>query len=444
MAKDWKLQDIKPPERQRRPRRTASSEQARAHRGEQEANTSTTGGDGRSRGPRTRNVSDSRKRRRKTLLGIGVVIVVVVAGFGVSSLLRGVEVRVYPKFEDVNIDATFTSAAEPEAGQLGHELLTLEETAQRTTTASGEEEVSEQAEGTIIIYNEYSTSPQRLIKNTRFESPEGLIFKIPESVEVPGYTENESGEIVPGTLTTEVFAESPGEQYNIGPTRFSIPGLEGTDQYEAMYATSDTSFSGGYEGPRFIVAEDTLANIRTELRDELRQRLLERLPNERPAGFELFENAVTFSFESLPHTRESGEAVLVRERARLMIPLFKDEEFAAYIAENTVAGYESRPVRIEDTSDITFTYPSTSTSPSAGEGEVTFLLRGDARLVWTFDKEQLRSDLAGKQKTALPSVLSGYPAIVRAEATIRPFWKQSFPGEPDSIEIVEILQTRND
>jgi len=127
---------------------------------------------------------------------------------------------------------------EAEEGELEYSLITHTTEASDTITATGRETVEEKASGRIIVYNNHSSATQRLIKNTRFESPEGLIFRINESVEIPGMTKSTDGEIVPGVISAEVFADGTGEQYNIDASQFTIPGLKGTDQYEDMYAES--------------------------------------------------------------------------------------------------------------------------------------------------------------------------------------------------------------
>ena len=42
----------------------------------------------------------------------------------------------------------------------------------------GTERVEERAHGRITVVNNYSATPVKLIKNTRFETPDGLIFRI--------------------------------------------------------------------------------------------------------------------------------------------------------------------------------------------------------------------------------------------------------------------------
>jgi hypothetical protein len=90
------------------------------------------------------------------------------------------------------------------------------------------------ASALMIVYNEYSTTPQRLIKNTRFESSSGLVFRIAETVEIPGYTVSDTS-MVPGTVSVRVYADEPDPIYLIGPGDFTIPGFEGLPQEGKLY-----------------------------------------------------------------------------------------------------------------------------------------------------------------------------------------------------------------
>ena len=74
---------------------------------------------------------------------------------------------------------------------------------------TGEEAVEVKASGKIMVYNNFSSEPQRLIIRTRFETKEGLIYRIPESIVVPGKTVKMGWE-TPGSKEIGVFADEPG------------------------------------------------------------------------------------------------------------------------------------------------------------------------------------------------------------------------------------------
>ena len=60
--------------------------------------------------------------------------------------------------------------------------------------------------------------------------------------------------------------------------------------------------------------------------------------------------------------------------------------------------------------------------------------------MWEYDIDGLKRDLAGLPKTAVPNAISAYPGIEGARVSITPFWKRTFPVEPEDIEIIEELR----
>ena len=77
-------------------------------------------------------------------------------------------------------------------------------------TSENEVTIKTEASGKIVVYNNYSTAGQKLIKDTRFETPNGLIFRIKDAVTVPG-KKTVGGETVPGSLEVTVYADKEGD-----------------------------------------------------------------------------------------------------------------------------------------------------------------------------------------------------------------------------------------
>ncbi len=383
---------------------------------------------------------DKKRKRRiyRSALLIALLLVGAVVIYG--WLTGGVKLTVQPHSYNPTVNAVIEAKRAPQAGELAYEVMTLEATGERQVEASGQEEVVKQAEGTILVYNAFSPDPIRLITNTRFQTEDGLVFKIKDPAIVPGYTTRD-GEVVPGVVRAGVFADQPGDAYNIGPSRFSIPGFLGTPEYEKIYGESVESMSGGFEGPQFIIAESELASAQQSLRTELRETLSSRVESERPAGFIVFDEATTFTYESLPATESGNNMATIKEKVILRIPIFGEADFAAFIAESTVADYNQEPVRVEDSSALTFAYedPSTVSANISSVDNISFRLTGNPRIIRTYDAEALKQDLLGQSRSSLPQVLGQYPAISKADAVIRPVWKTSFPDTADKIEIIEIF-----
>ena len=98
-----------------------------------------------------------------------------------------------------------------------------------------------------MIYNKYSAEAQIFVKDTRFETPEGKIYRIDRAVTVPGM-KNSGGQTVAGSVEATVYADKSGSEYNIGFSDFTIPGLKGGLKYEKFYARSKTPMTGGMKG----------------------------------------------------------------------------------------------------------------------------------------------------------------------------------------------------
>ena len=387
----------------------------------------------------------TKKKNFSLLLVIGVFFVIVGLGFFFSFLSSGTEITVEPRNRIPTVNATFDTYKSPPVGELAYELMTLEAEGERQVSATGQELIEEQATGELTIYKS-TPGAERLIKNTRFESPSGQIFRITESAVVPGAVENSSGELISGSIKAIAFADSVGDTYNLNAgTEFTVPGFkEGgyDDLFAAVTATNEQDIIGGFSGKKFIIDEAELETAQQALQMELRDSLLERIDSEKPTGFVVFDNAVTFTYQSLPAVEYGDNLATIKERALLQIPIFKKEDFAAFIAKATVPGYEGEAVRIDNLTDLTFSYSSaTTTSFDIGNLDVlTFKLTGKPQLVWTFDVENLKADLLGAPKASLNSVLTAYPALIKAQAVVKPFWKRTYPTKTKDIEIIEVIK----
>lgn len=367
-----------------------------------------------------------------------VVLIIFVLAF--SLLFSGSKVVVVPKQRDVVIDGQFVALQNAPEGVLSYELVTIERTASREVASTGDETVEERAAGQIIVFNDFNSSEQRLITNTRFETPEGLIYRIDGPIVVPGQRTVE-GEVVPGSIEVTVYADEPGTSYNIGLTDFTIPGFEGSPRFDGFYARSKTPMSGGFVGTRLSIDEDTEDRIRSELRAELENELSSGTLVEEPPGLHLVTDTSFVSFESVANVDRADE-VEVGEKAILSGILFSEEALGAFVAQNTVAGYEEgTPVAIADLDLLTFTLLADAEEVTPWEdGNLDFQLSGNAHLIWQFDEADLKQDLAGRNKDALPTILSGYEGIDKAEVSLRPFWKRSFPDNVEKIKVEQRLE----
>ena len=392
-------------------------------------------------------VIDGKKRTKRHLI-VALVLFVIITGVGitVSQMTGGATVTITPKQKSLTMNATFTAYKEEKPDELTYVVMSIDAASERQVTASGKEDVKVQATGDIEISNN-TNSPQRLIKNTRFATEDGKVFRIQESVVVPGTGKDSTGKVIPGTITAQVFADEAGDKYNLkAGTKLIVPGFkEGNymDLYNAITATNKADFTNGFAGPKFKIKDEELATARQSLQAELRDSLLARIDKEKPADFTTFKSGVAITYTELPPVSYGDNLVTIKEKAVLQLPMFKAKDFAAYIAKQTIVSYEGDSVRIDNLGDLTFAYTATNTSSSniADASSLNFKISGQPHIVWTFDEGKLKLDLAGVQKTAIPQILGSYPGIERSEVSIRPIWVHSMPKDTAKIQVIEKLST---
>lgn len=367
-------------------------------------------------------------RRRMPWGTIFVALVVVGLSAGILFLFSRAEVTVSKKSTTVAVDAVL-SATRSE-GPLAYEVVSVERVSGETVPAESSETVQVPAQGSITIYNE-QTVAQTLIKNTRFESPEGLIFRIRESVTVPA---GKSG--TPGSVTATVYADEAGPKYNIGAAKFTVPGLKGGASYTLVYARSTGEMSGGFSGTRPTVSKATADAARTTARAALEAQLTEGLAAEVPEGYLLLSGSTRTGYESLPDAASAG-SVEIREKGTARAVIFKQGELASAIAGKMVGQYQGEPISLEDTKDLSMMFGADDKPWDPAYTTLSFSVTGQTTLVWDISPEKIASAVAGKTRDAAQVILTGggFPEVGGARLVLRPFWRSTFPLDAESIKV---------
>lgn len=361
-------------------------------------------------------------------------------------------VKVVPAERTMELSDTFTAFSSGGVGAspvrealatgLSFQVMQSHGTETKTVKATGVEHVDRKASGTIVVYNNYSSASQRLITNTRFETPDGFIYRIHESVVVPGQ-KTFQGKKTPGSLEVIVYADEPGEKYSIGLTDFTIPGFKGLPQYKGFYARSKTPMTGGFSGIVKTISKEELEKLKDELRTSVTRKLLEDAETQKPERFVLFNKAVfiDFSVANAEQKDVNENTVSVIGTGNLSGIMFDKEELEQQIGRKLIPtlGSDER-VRIANLLELDFGFSNLNGENAkalniAASPEVRFTLNGKAHIVWVFDEEKLKMELMGKPKKNLSSILTGFPSIVKAKAVLRPFWKRSFPEDIRDIHI---------
>ncbi|MBU3968788.1 hypothetical protein KJ991_01055 [Patescibacteria group bacterium] len=388
-------------------------------------------------------ISPRKIRREKRASSFGLwfigIVVIVFLFFLFSILFSNAKVLVYPQKITLSLDETISVVKNLDnKDAMQYEVMTVSKDGSKSVKATGEEYIEENASGIITIFNNFDLKDQRLIKNTRFESTSGLIYRIKNSVIVPGIKKVD-GKSIPGSVDVKVYADEPGEKYNMNLSDFTIPGFKGDPRFDKFYARSKTPITGGLIGNIKIVSEEDKQTAIKQIHLEIEKEILNEARLQIPSDFMLFDDLINISFESLPNSNVDGNTVLISERVILNGAIINKKELAKFIAKNKIEGYKNEDIEILNINDLEISVVDKNKNISKGE-DIELNIKGTATLVWAYNEEQLKLDLVNKDKKDINSVLSKYSGIKKAEVVITPFWKGVFPDKAENIKIERILE----
>lgn len=354
-------------------------------------------------------------------------VCVVVLGVLLLVATRSTTVTVTPRSHAVIFDESSRFTAYPAAtaasGMLSYTVQTIDLADSEVVESQGTVRSEDKASGITTVYNDYQTAPFKLIKNTRFQSEGGLIFRTPADIVIPGKKGT-----TPGQVSVTVIADQPGEKYNVTAGKFTVPGLKSsTAIYPYIYAKSTSAMTGGFVGDKPGVApaamEAAVSAMRTRLESKARSSVAAA------AGAVVFPDLVQITYKSEPSTPEAGGSIRVHESARVVTPVFPTDLFTqtvytdaggASVAFNPGSGFAAR---------------ITNASSSLGTDPLQFMLSGSAQLVWNIDSTALQQALAGKDQSAFQGIVTQFSGVQEAHARIEPFWKSVFPADPAAIKV---------
>lgn len=326
------------------------------------------------------------------------------------------------------ISSSYT--ANKTGSDLPYEIITAKKIATQSVKSTGVKTLNTFASGVITIYNAQPKS-QTLVKNTRFASSNGLIFRIHAPITISaGSTAS------PASVSVKVYADKAGGAYNIPPTTFTIPGFAGTPAAKTVYAQSVTPMTGGAVGD--IPSIDTAVEQQAQnaLVSALTPELISSLETQVPQGYILLAGASTTTFENLtPVTGATAGMVDVKVEGTISAAIFQNAALAREIAKSLPGlAYQGEPISVQPTHTLRL---QASKIPASNDSPFSFTLSGTAAMAYTIDSAKIAAAISGKTRTAAEVALSSYPEIKRAVLILRPFWRQTFPDDPSDIAVIE-------
>lgn len=363
---------------------------------------------------------------------LGAIIFVSTAGARLTITLK-------PRTESVSLEditARFdTNAAKVAVTDkvIPAERLVFARTLRKEFNASATEDVHSRAHGTIKIYNQFSSVPQVLVRNTRFVTQTGAVFRLSAQVTVPG-AKMIGGKITPQFIEAEVVAGQAGEAANgTDETKLRIPGFAGTPKYDGFYAIADQGFSGGASGTMRVASADDITHAEEVVTKELVALLEQEMASKVPPGlvYQTALHEVQITQVVAPPAHTPGEKFSVEAVATGKVLAFRASDVDALI----------RGVVVGD--DRTHAIVAGSETPEYGVRTIDFelgradvVIGGSVKTKSVIPEDELASLVTRKGSGSINDLLKSRPEVGSFTLSFFPPWRASAPDDPAKIHFV--------
>ncbi len=312
------------------------------------------------------------------------------------------------------------------------QLIEVSKTAQDTVSASGQRDVASKARGKITVYNEYSSSPQALITNTRFSSTGGKVFRTLQSITVPGSTVK-AGVTVPGKITVDVVADAPGTEYNIPAGNFIIMAFQekgDTNKVATFYGKSEAAMTGGASGPSVVVTQGDYDSAKAAATEAVREQIAAALAAQ-GADLQVIDadNIVMGDVVSTANPDDAASSVTVTATGTIRTVAFRKQDLSDLIASTILK--KERLVVLPDQLELSFS----DISFKSDLGTLVFTVSVKGKGYAPVDTETIVRDIAGKNATSIRDYFRDREGVESATVTLSPFWVRSVPTKTSKITI---------
>lgn len=286
---------------------------------------------------------------------------------------------------------------------------------------SGEETIN----GQVVIVNKYNKA-QPLVAKTRLLSPDGKLFRIMESVNVPAG----------GEVTVAIFADKPSSEMALNAgTRFTIPGLWAGLQ-EQIYAENKTDFTFSSQSKYTVTAKDIESakksigdvltlNAKNEV-DALKQKQSDKMVISSD-----ITDSITYDIDA--KVGDNKPQFTIKASKKIVVVNFS-KDFISKMAEAKLSLLvpDDKQLSNFDGNQITYSLEGydtdTKTATIKAYFSASMFLKSDSSLL---DKKKM----VGLNRKQLSKYLDGFQEIKSYDLKFSPSFISSAPSLPDKISV---------
>ncbi len=395
------------------------------------------------------------------LITISILILILI----VYIAIPGATIKLTPKSNTISTTANVTLAdASRNRSYLDTHpqnviaSFSVETTVKRTITyqTTGNRFQGKNATGNITIINT-TNREWPLIEQTRFQTSDGLVYRIQQGVTVPPASVSEPGKLEVFVVADELDANGLiiGERGNIEPTSFFLPGLSDANR-EKLYAESYEPLSGGETITHKMVSEEDInaakgkmeAELINSAEEELKKAVL-KMNQERNieltlltgnGAIELGDPQIFVDEELVGEMVESFE-ISGEVYAEGVAYNYNELENILRAKLKLSKSPEKRIVKI-DSDSLSYRLIPVEEGEDPSRQKITVTIKGIEQYEISPDKENgrrlienIKDHIVGKSVDEAENYIQQLPSINKVEISSWPAWSPNLPSVPDNIKI---------
>ncbi|MDD5589928.1 MAG: hypothetical protein PHQ47_02005 [Candidatus Portnoybacteria bacterium] len=352
-------------------------------------------------------------------------------------VLPKAEIKLGAKRDKILIDMAMIgdkNISQSDSGQnkIPAQVIRIEQRKAGDFPTTGERQLNEKAKGKITVFNSYSSSPQALVETTRFLSSSGKVFRLVKTTTIPG-AKIEEGNIVASQIEVEVEADQPGDDFNIEPSDFTIPGFKGSPKYSAFYGRSSRAMAGGSTEKVKVLTQSDYDDAKKTVLAEIDNNIKQEIINQTPEGFDILEDSIQIQEPEIKSSVEvGGKAENFNMSIEIIARAFVfSKQDALVLIEKNLADQITEAK--EAISGAEFKYKDVSAS--FDKGQVSFRVEGTQPIAWKINKDEIKNIIMGKTEADVRGILAKRPEVEQAQVFFWPFWVSKIPERAEKIDL---------
>lgn len=339
-----------------------------------------------------------------------------------------------------------------------HSLKVYEVTADTeytlTHSATGITSEGQNASGNLTVINT-SGVERPLVTQTRFQTDDGIVFRLQKEVIVPAGTVASPGTIVVSVVADILDANgvAVGDRGNIAPTRFFLPGLK-EDSRADLYAESYDAMTGGTTLVHVKVTEEDLLAAQDKLENDLMEKAIASLRKEALSlgntngiNLKLLEDSdvivyggaiIKVPYELVGQEMDSFEITGsmsisgVAYDSDALYSILKVEIISTQTPGKQLISVDADSVSIQvlEVDNNANVYKMTAQIQGIEEYEIDSDPEAGNQLV-----EKIKEHIAGKTVEEATNYIENLPEVNTVEISLWPIWSPSIPSLPENIAV---------